>query len=194
MAPLLAFLEVVASPAMSELVLRTERFDLRVLQPSDFDDLFRFYGDPEAMRYVGSDGRAIDEHAARRAIDRHIEHQRANGFSLWGIVDRADGRVIGCAGLYLVEGTGPDVELVYELVRDRWGEGIATETARACLEYGLNELGLGTVIGLAYPENGPSVRVMEKLGMRREPDVIAYGRRMVKFSAGAAEPAAPGMD
>jgi [ribosomal protein S5]-alanine N-acetyltransferase len=177
-----------------KLILQTERFDLRVLEPGDAEPLHRFYGDPEAMRYVGSSGRAIDLDATRAAIARHIEHQRRNGFSLWAIVDRADGSVVGCAGLYLVEGTGPEVELVYELVRDRWGEGIATETARACLEYGLDELGLRRVIGLAYPENGPSVRVMEKLGMRRESDVEAYGRRMVKFSAGALDAVVPGMD
>ncbi len=175
---------LVASPAV--IILQTDRFDLRVLEPTDAEPLYRFYGDAEAMRYVGGSGQPIDQPATRGAIARHIEHQRQNGFSLWAIVDRADGSVIGCAGLYLVEGTGPEVELVYQLVRDRWGEGIATETAAASLAYGLETLGLQRVIGLAYPENGPSVRVMEKLGMRREPDVEAYGRRMVKFSAGDA--------
>jgi RimJ/RimL family protein N-acetyltransferase len=172
---------------VSELILSTERFDLRVLEPADAEPLYRFYGDAEAMRYVGGSGQPIDQPATHRAVARHIEHQRQNGFSLWAIVDRADGSVIGCAGLYLVEGTGPEVELVYQLVRDRWGEGIATETAAASLAHGLGALGLKRVIGLAYPENGPSVRVMEKLGMRREPDVEAYGRRMVKFSAGDPE-------
>jgi [ribosomal protein S5]-alanine N-acetyltransferase len=170
---------------MSDLVLATERFDLRALQPADAAPLQRFYGDPEAMRYIGSNGRAIDQRATQAAIARHIAHQRENGFSLWAIVDRADGSVIGCAGLYLVEGTGPEVEIVYQLVRDRWGQGIATETARACLEHGLGPLGLPRVIGLAYPENRPSVRVMQKIGMRSDGEVLAYGRTMLRFSADA---------
>jgi RimJ/RimL family protein N-acetyltransferase len=116
---------------------------------------------------------------------RHIAHQRENGFSLWAIVDRGDGSVIGCAGLYLVEGTGPEVEIVYQLVRDRWGQGIATETARACLEHGLGPLGLPRIIGLSYPENGPSARVMQKIGMRSDGEVRAYGRTMLQFSATA---------
>ena len=170
---------------MTEIVLSTDRFDLRTLEPLDAVPLQRFYGDPEAMRYIGSDGQAINERAAEAAIARHIAHQRENGFSLWAIVDRADGSVIGCTGLYLVEGTGPDVEIVYQLVRDRWGQGIATETAGACLHHGLGPLALPRIIGLAYPENGPSVRVMQKIGMRSDGEVRAYGRTMLQFSATA---------
>jgi RimJ/RimL family protein N-acetyltransferase len=170
---------------MAEIVLTTDRFDLRTLEPSDAVALQRFYGDPEAMRYIGSDGQAINERATEAAMARHIAHQRENGFSLWAIVDRGDGSVIGCAGLYLVEGTGPEVEIVYQLVRDRWGQGIATETARACLEHGLGPLGLPRIIGLSYPENGPSARVMQKIGMRSDGEVRAYGRTMLQFSATA---------
>ncbi|MGN6377922.1 MAG: GNAT family N-acetyltransferase [Gaiellales bacterium] len=169
------------------LVLATERFDLRTLEPSDAVPLQRFYGDAEAMRYIGSSGQPIDARATAAAVARHIAHQEQHGFSLWAIVDRADGSVIGCAGLYLVEGTGPGVEIVYQLVRDRWGHGIATETARACLAHGLGPLGLQSVIGLAYPENEPSVRVMRKIGMREDGEVQAYGRNMVQFSAAADE-------
>jgi RimJ/RimL family protein N-acetyltransferase len=75
------------------------------------------------------------------------------------------------------------VEVVYELVRDAWGRGIATEVARACLDVAFGQLGLRRVIALAYPENAPSVRVMQKIGMAPDGEVEAYGRRMVRYQA-----------
>jgi [ribosomal protein S5]-alanine N-acetyltransferase len=166
-----------------ESVVATERFDLRLLVPEDAGPLHRLYGDPEAMRYVGADGRARTPEQTARGVGRLIEHQQRHGYSLWAVTERETGEVIGVAGLVLEDFEGPDVEVVYELQRDRWGRGIATETASACLEVAFGELGLRRVIALAYPENAPSVRVMEKMGMVPDGEVEAYGRQMVRYVA-----------
>jgi [ribosomal protein S5]-alanine N-acetyltransferase len=83
--------------------------------------------------------------------------------------------------LVLVELVGPEVEVVYELVRDHWGRGIATEVAGACLAVAFEQLRLTRVVALSYPENRPSVRVMEKIGMRDDGEFEAYGRRLVRY-------------
>ena len=135
------------------------------------------------MRYIGAgDGVRTREQTAR-GIRRMMEHQESHGYSIWVVADRGAGEVIGNCGLVLVEWVGPDVELAYMIRRDRWGEGIATEAAAACLEHGLGPLGLERVIGLAYPENVASHRVMEKAGMRRVGLVTAYGARMVRYES-----------
>ena len=102
------------------------------------------------------------------------------------MVERESGEVIGVAGLVLVEMTGPEVEVVYELERAAWGRGIATEVGRACLDVAFGPLGLDRVVALSYPENGPSVRVMQKIGMTDDGEIEAYGRRMVRYVADAA--------
>lgn len=141
------------------------------------------YGDAETMRYIGAgDGVRTREQTAR-GIRRMIEHQESQGYSIWVVADGGTGEVIGNCGLVLVEWEGPDVELAYMIRRDRWGEGLATEAAAACLEHGLGPLGLERVIGLAYPENIASHRVMEKAGMRRVGVVTAYGARMVRYES-----------
>jgi RimJ/RimL family protein N-acetyltransferase len=91
--------------------------------------------------------------------------------------------VSGDAGRVLVEMVGPEVEVVYELERDAWGHGVATEVGRACLEVAFGPLGLKRVVALSYPENAPSVRVMQKIGMTDDGDTEAYGRRMVRYVA-----------
>jgi ribosomal-protein-alanine N-acetyltransferase len=161
----------------------TDRCELRLLTADDAEPLQRLYGDPEAMRYVGADGRARTPEQTARGVGRLIEHQEQHGFSLWAVMERATGEVIGVAGLVLEEFEGPDVEVVYELQRDRWGRGIATEVGRACLDLAFGPLALRRVIALAYPENEPSVRVMHKIGMRPDGEVEAYGRTMVRYVA-----------
>lgn len=164
-------------------VLETSRLTLRTAEPGDLDAMQALYGDAQTMRYIGAgDGVRTREQTAR-AIRRMMEHQESHGYSIWVVADRGAGEVIGNCGLVLVEWVGPDVELAYMIRRDRWGEGIATEAAAACLEHGLGPLGLERVIGLAYPENVASHRVMEKAGMRRVGLVTAYGARMVRYES-----------
>jgi ribosomal-protein-alanine N-acetyltransferase len=100
---------------------------------------------------------------------------------LWAVVESDSGDVIGVAGLVLVELVGPDVELVYEIERDHWGRGIATEVAGACLDVAFEQLGLARVVALSYPENTASVRVMQKIGMRDDGQFDAYGHRMMRY-------------
>ena len=164
-----------------DVVTATERFELRLLVPEDAEPLQRLYGDPEAMRYVGADGRARTPEQTAAGVGRLIGHQQQHGFSLWAVTQRETGEVVGVAGLVLEDFEGPDVEVVYELQRDAGGRGIATEVARACLDVAFTQLGLPRVIALAYPENAPSVRVMQKIGMVPDGEVEAYGRRMVRY-------------
>jgi [ribosomal protein S5]-alanine N-acetyltransferase len=163
------------------LVATTARCTLRLLRPEDAEPLQRLYGDPDAMRYVGSDGTARTPEQTVAGVGRLIDHQRRHGFSLWAVVESDSGEVIGVAGLVLVELVGPEVEVVYELVRDHWGRGIATEVAGACLAVAFEQLRLTRVVALSYPENRPSVRVMEKIGMRDDGEFEAYGRRLVRY-------------
>ena len=69
--------------------------------------------------------------------------------------------MIGVCGVVHVDGTGPDVELVYELQRSAWGQGYATEAARACLDAALGQQRLTLVVALAYPENAQSINIMQ---------------------------------
>jgi [ribosomal protein S5]-alanine N-acetyltransferase len=156
---------------------------IRELRESDADAAHRVYGDPEVMRYVGADGlpRTRDETAA--GVARMIDGQRRNGFSLWAVEIREAGEMIGVCGIVHVDGTGPDVELVYEFQRSAWGRGYATEAARACLDAALGPLGLKRVVALAYPENTQSIRIMQKLGMRDTGIVTAYGQQLVCYEA-----------
>jgi [ribosomal protein S5]-alanine N-acetyltransferase len=163
------------------LPVETERLRLRSLEPDDAEGLFKIYGDPETMRHVGRSGRpVVDIAAALRAVETLRGNEAAHGFSLWALDEREGDRLVGVAGLALVEGVGPEVEAAYILRRDRWGRGYATEVLRAVLEIGHEQLGLERIVALAYLENDASRRVMEKTGMLADGTVEAYGRTMTR--------------
>jgi [ribosomal protein S5]-alanine N-acetyltransferase len=173
---------------LSVLPIETERLRIRELRESDVDGAHRVYGDPEVMRYVGSDGKPRTREESAAGVARMMEGQRRNGFSLWAVELRETGEMIGVCGVVHVDGTGPDVELVYEFQRSAWGQGYATEAARACLDTALGPLGIERVVALAYPENAQSIRIMQKLGMRDTGIVTAYGQQLVCYEAVADTP------
>lgn len=141
---------------------QTARLYLRAPIVEDAPALFAMNTDPEVMRYTGEPMPASVEDM-RRMIETYPDFDRT-GFGRWTCVDRETDQVIGFAGLKHLEDVGA-VDLGYRLIRSRWGRGLATEAARACLRFGFDVIGLEYVIGLVLPGNSASIRVLEKVGM-----------------------------
>jgi ribosomal-protein-alanine N-acetyltransferase len=121
------------------------------------------------MRYIGtgnSYSESIDD--TERRLQDLMDHQDEHGFSLWAVTDRANGTVMGDAGLIHYAHRGPEIELAYRLAKPYWGKGYATEAARAWVQHGFDELGLDRIVAVTHPENAASQRVLEKVGMRYE--------------------------
>jgi [ribosomal protein S5]-alanine N-acetyltransferase len=98
----------------------------------------------------------------RRWAGRLDEWERS-GYGMWIVEVAATGEVIGHAGIQHLEGTD-DVELGYYLGRAAWGQGYATEAARACLDYGFETIKLPRIVATVRLENAASRHVLEKLG------------------------------
>ena len=108
----------------------------------------------------------------RRWAGRLDEWERS-GYGMWIVEVAATGEVIGHAGIQHLEGTD-DVELGYYLGRAAWGQGYATEAARACLDYGFETIKLPRIVATVRLENAASRHVLEKLGFHHERDGIFY--------------------
>jgi ribosomal-protein-alanine N-acetyltransferase len=116
-----------------------------------------------------------------RALARFRESWATHGWSVWALIDRADGRLIGQCGLLQLPESA-DVEVLYLLERDRWGRGLAAEAARAVLRHAFEQLGLPRIVAVTRPEHAASRRVMEKLGMRQEADRDVFGFHAVCYA------------
>jgi RimJ/RimL family protein N-acetyltransferase len=162
--------------------LATLSLDLRPFTDGDAEAMHRIYSDPLVMRYVAT-GPAVDRAATERLLRDYTVHQRAHGYSFWGVVERSSGALIGDAGLYRTP--AGEVELGYTLAAPWWGRGYATEAAAAWLATAFETLGIAEVIALAEPANVASLRVLEKVGMRRAGERSAFGRPHLVFRASA---------
>ena len=158
--------------------LATPRLLLRPFVPGDVAIVHRIYSDPEVMRYVAT-GPLSDIAHSRRLIEDYTDHQRRHGFSFWAVIERESGALIGDAGLYRT--MSGELELGYTLGAAWWGRGYATEAAGTWLRFAFEDLGAEEVVALAEPANTGSLHVLEKLGMRREGERLAFGRPHVVF-------------
>ncbi|WP_158264951.1 GNAT family N-acetyltransferase [Blastopirellula marina] len=129
------------------------------------DDWLRFRPlatDPRVLRYIG-DGKPWDDERIQRRITGLIELSAQRGWIIWPVIHRADSELIGFCGFG--DGFLPEVEIGWRLRPEYWGQGLATEAARAVLEYGFQRWNFPRIISVAQPANAASIRVMEKLGL-----------------------------
>ena len=159
-------------------LLETPRLLLRPFAPGDAERMHDVYSDPDVMRYVAT-GPMASPAVTERLLHDYDAHQRRLGYSFWAVIERASGAVIGDSGLYRTP--AGEIELGYTLGAAWWGRGYATEAASRWLDCAFLELGVGEVVALVEPANAASLRVLEKLGMRRTGERIAFGRPHAVF-------------
>lgn len=96
-----------------------------------------------------------------------------DGFGFWAIENRGSGLLLGAAGLNRVGFEAPfvpAVEVGWRFSRAAWGHGYATEAAAAALSFAFDVAGLEEIVAMAVPRNERSLAVMDRLGMRRDPN------------------------
>ena len=172
-------------------ILSTARLRLRELGRGDLDDLQAVLGDPVSMRYYP---KPFDRDMTAAWIERCLKSYARNGFGLWAVVDKRDDELVGDCGLtwQLVDGVD-ELEIGYHLRRAYHGQGLATEAAAGCRDYAFDVLGRDRVISWMGPDNTPSRRVAERLGMRFEKATVnRYGKPAVVYAITRAERDAAG--
>jgi ribosomal-protein-alanine N-acetyltransferase len=149
--------------------LETDRLVLRPFAEDDVDGIHAVLGDPETMRYYPA---PFTLEKSRRWIEWNLANYRDHGHGLWVLESKETGRLVGDCGLVpqTVEGRR-EVEVGWHVHRDHQRQGLATEAGRECCRYAFEELGMSRLISLIRPENVPSRRVAEKLGMTVEKEV-----------------------
>lgn len=144
-------------------MLETERLHIRPARIEDADNLFVLNSDPEVVRYTGdaSFQTMLDaQNVIKERMMAQFEKHKMSRF----MVFLKDGTFLGWCGLKYFPETN-EVDLGYRFMKKFWGKGFATESSRACLDYGFRTLGLKRIIAKAMPDNVASIKVMQKLGM-----------------------------
>jgi RimJ/RimL family protein N-acetyltransferase len=150
-------------------VLATERLLLRPWRESDSEPFAQLNADPRVMEFMPALLSREESDAFLRRIAAHFERY---GFGLCAAEHRAAGAFIGFIGLLVPAFEAhftPAVEIGWRLASSWWGQGLATEGGREIVRCAFHELALPSLVSFTAPANVRSRRVMEKLGMTRDP-------------------------
>jgi RimJ/RimL family protein N-acetyltransferase len=149
------------------------------LRTEDLGTLCALHRDPAVMATLG--GVRSDEQT-RDYLAANLAHWDRHGHGLWIFRDRVTGTFVGRGGLrHITIEDAPEVEVAYALARAAWGQGFATEIARASLDVGAGHLGLKDIVAFTEPDNRASRHVMEKVGFVYERDIVWHGLRHVLY-------------
>lgn len=114
-------------------------------------------------------------------VERQMVLFSERGYCLWKLAVKSGATLIGFCGLQPLPGT-EEIEIGWWLARAWWGQGLATEAARAALRDAFNRVGLPRVVAIAQPANTASVNIMRKLGMRFERMTAPRGIPVVLYA------------
>jgi RimJ/RimL family protein N-acetyltransferase len=163
-------------------VIRTERLLLRRWRDEDHAPFAALNADPLVREHFQG---TMDAAASSAFIERVEQHWREHGWGLWAVEAVGVAGFVGFVGLWPADFvTGESmVEVGWRLAREHWGHGYATEAANEALRFGFEDLGLEEIVSFTVPQNAPSRRVMERIGLIRDPsrdfdhpqvDAVAY--------------------
>ena len=165
------------------LPLATERLVIRPYREDDAMALHEVFGSPEVMKWTPSPpSKDVAETTQRLARTMAFTARQPPGMGLWALERKDTSEFLGQVGLFPVEGKGPEVEVAYELAPRIWGHGYATEAARALVDYGFGELGLGRIVALILPDNARSRKVASKCGLTLEGPARFYGLDLLVYA------------
>jgi len=143
---------------------KSERLILRQFEEMDAHTLYKLNGDPLVLKYTG-DVPFQNMLEAKTFIQNYKEYNN-NGFGRWMVIDRVSKENIGWCGLRKNENGITDVG--FRFFQEYWGKGYATRSALFCLKIGFENFNLDEIIGRCQPENKGSIRVLEKIGMKKK--------------------------
>jgi [ribosomal protein S5]-alanine N-acetyltransferase len=162
-------------------ILETSRLTLRYITARDNQALMRILGDEEVMRFsiIGvHNPRQIKQFIEQRLLS-YLEY----GFGLYALIHKQNQELIGYCGFFIqsIE-EQKEVEVGYRLAQSYWGQGLATEAARAVVEYGQQRFNFQRFVCLIETGNIRSIRVATKLGMKLEKKLIYHGLDVAMYS------------
>lgn len=151
--------------------LQTARLVIRNWEDRDRDLFHRINSDEEVMRF-------FPFRRTRAEADAFLDTIRAGnaerGYGFAALEMKETGAAIGFAGLHptsdIPARPAGAVEIGWRLAPEFWGKGYVTEAGEELLRFGFEELGLAEIVSFTVWNNEPSIAVMRRLGMRREPE------------------------
>lgn len=160
-------------------ILETERTYLRELTIADAASFYRINLDKEVLQYTGDVAFESINHA-KKFLENYDQYA-TYGVGRWAVIHKDTEEFLGWCGLKFTPKSN-EYDIGFRFFKKYWNQGYATETAKACIEYGLHTLQLNTIVGRAMKANIASVKVLQKIGLSYERDFDFDGNLGVVYT------------
>jgi ribosomal-protein-alanine N-acetyltransferase len=147
--------------------LQTDRLILQQLTLEDTDFVFHHFSDPKVTQYLMDEPPVVNVEEAQAIIKFYLDPERKT-HNRWGIVRKADHRLIGTCGFHKWEKAHFRAEIGYDLAPDCWGQGYMTEALRAVINNGFERMMINRIEALVYINNPRSFQLLQKMGFKQE--------------------------
>jgi ribosomal-protein-alanine N-acetyltransferase len=150
-----------------KIILETQRLQFRELCRSDAEVMFELDSDPAVVLYTG-DKPLTHRDQARQRIDSVMQQYQDVGFGRWAAVLKQTNEFIGWVGLKYIQelnGRQDNYDLGYRLLKRHWGKGYGTESAKALISYGFDEMKLKRISAYIDVDHVASMRILKKCGL-----------------------------
>ncbi|WP_141603974.1 GNAT family N-acetyltransferase [Terrilactibacillus laevilacticus] len=162
------------------IILETDRLYLRPYLDEDIKSIHDVFSDKETMTFYPAPF-TIKE--TTEWVKRNQLRYKEDGYGLWAVCLKETKTLIGDCGLVKQKVDNQnEVEIGYHINKKFWSNGLATEAASACKEYGFYQLGLEKLISIIDPINRASIRVAEKIGFTKEKEAFIFNKNHVIYS------------
>ena len=143
-------------------IIKTKRFVLREFSIEDSQEFYNMNLDEDVMKHTGD----VPFQSVEEAEDfiSNYDHYRKYGYGRWTIIEKGTKNYIGWCGLKMTESLN-EIDLGFRIKKEYWNKGIATETAKAVLDFAFTKLEITKVVARAMKDNTASIKVIKKLGM-----------------------------
>lgn len=153
---------------MTDVVFETDRLTIRRMREGDAEACLVWMGDPEVARYEYWDPYTLEKLRVEFREVAEVPPASIGVWNLHGVVLRETGAIVGCVLVRMQDEVHRQAEIGFHFHKMYWGRGLATEAAKGLITFGFDTMRAHRIFGIADARNAASVRVMEKLGMRRE--------------------------
>jgi len=149
-------------------VIETDRLILRAFRDEDRAPLAAINGDPRVADWLGG---VRDRAASDQLVDLVNANIARLGYDFWAVERKTDGVLVGMIGLRLElhDPPAPCVEMGWRLAFGAQGQGLATEGAKAALDWGFANLDVEEILAWTATTNAASQSVMRRIGMVEDP-------------------------
>ena len=137
---------------------------MRQIRSTDLNSYHKIMRRDEVCQWLAGPARKTSSETLE-LIEKTSNHWKVKGYGVWGVLIKDQGLLIGHCGLAYLAETG-ETELQYAFDPAYWGQGYATESARAAIEWTFCKTGLERIMALAMPDNARSISVLNKLGFQ----------------------------